>query len=187
LEAVTERPSNDRSATVFNRTLLLVGEEKMVPSASQTFQFEQEFVGSLRCIPMAVRLKLDTCGIKLKLDQWNRFDLGDRQYLLALPCETGAEIAAFRSALVELIRDRTQTDPHELPVDPAPGWLDASTIPSELLEKIMAMGVSLSLEQWETLTPLQRFALIKLGQPSHESHNFLPALREFELLGSDSP
>jgi hypothetical protein len=51
----------------------------------------------------------------------------------------------------------------------------------------MAMGVSLSLEQWETLTPLQRFALIKLGQPSHESHNFLPALREFELLGSDSP
>jgi hypothetical protein len=88
---------------------------------------------------------------------------------------------------VELIRDRTQTDPRELPVDPAPGWLDASTIPSGLLEKMMAMGVSLSLEQWETLTPLQRFALIKLGQPSHESHNFLPALREFELLGSDSP
>jgi hypothetical protein len=166
---------------------LRVGEEKMVSPASQTFQFEQEFVGSLRCIPMAVRLKLDTCGIKLKLDQWNRFELGDRQDLLALSCETDAEIEAFRAELVRLIRDRTQTDPRELPIDPAPGWLDAGTIPSGLLEKVAAVGVSISLEQWEALTPLQRFALIKLGQPSHESHNFLPALREFELLESDPP
>jgi len=34
------------------------------------FEFEADFVDSLRCIPMHVRLKLDTC-IKLKLAQWN--------------------------------------------------------------------------------------------------------------------
>jgi hypothetical protein len=32
------------------------------------------------------------------------------------------------------------------------------------------------------LSPAQRFALIKLSRPSHENHNFLPALKEFELI-----
>ncbi|MBD0342498.1 MAG: nitrate reductase associated protein, partial [Microcoleus sp. Co-bin12] len=35
------------------------------------FEFEADFVEALRCIPMKVRLKLDTCGIKLKLQDWN--------------------------------------------------------------------------------------------------------------------
>ncbi|NEQ62650.1 MAG: nitrate reductase associated protein, partial [Moorea sp. SIO4A1] len=32
------------------------------------------------------------------------------------------------------------------------------------------------------LTPIQRFALIKLTRPSHENKNFLPALKEFQLV-----
>jgi hypothetical protein len=31
------------------------------------FDFEADFVGDLRCIPMAVRRKLDLVGVKLKL------------------------------------------------------------------------------------------------------------------------
>jgi hypothetical protein len=36
-------------------------------------------------------------------------------------------------------------------------------------------------EQWAALSPLQRFALIKLSRSSHENSNFLPALKEFQL------
>jgi len=38
------------------------------------FDFEADFVLSLRCIPMIVRYKLDTYGVKLKLAHWNHFD-----------------------------------------------------------------------------------------------------------------
>jgi hypothetical protein len=43
------------------------------------FEFEADFVEALRCIPMQVRLKLDTCGIKLKLQDWNHFNQAERQ------------------------------------------------------------------------------------------------------------
>ena len=36
-------------------------------------------------------------------------------------------------------------------------------------------------EQWHTLSPLQRFALLKLTREGHESANFVPAMAEFGL------
>jgi hypothetical protein len=38
----------------------------------QIFDFERDFAGSLRCIPMIVRFKLDQCGVKLSLRQWSQ-------------------------------------------------------------------------------------------------------------------
>ncbi|NJN39529.1 MAG: nitrate reductase associated protein, partial [Acaryochloridaceae cyanobacterium CSU_3_4] len=55
-------------------------------------------------------------------------------------------------------------------------------IPPALVTKAQDHDIPLSLQQWQNLTPLQRFALIKLSRPSHESKNFLPALQEFELI-----
>ena len=43
---------------------------------TQLFAFESDFVATLRCVPMAVRFKLDRCGIKLSLRQWSRFSRG---------------------------------------------------------------------------------------------------------------
>ncbi len=42
-------------------------------------------------------------------------------------------------------------------------------------------GTPLSLDQWQALSPLQRFALIKLSQAGHEHRNFALALAEFGL------
>ncbi|MGA9379085.1 MAG: nitrate reductase associated protein, partial [Phormidium sp.] len=55
---------------------------------TKIFQFEADFVNNLRCIPMVVRYKLDTCGIKLKLSHWNHFNLAEREALVDLPCTT---------------------------------------------------------------------------------------------------
>ncbi|MDR9402251.1 MAG: nitrate reductase associated protein, partial [Halothece sp. Uz-M2-17] len=43
-------------------------------------------------------------------------------------------------------------------------------------------NLKINREQWQKLTPLQRFALIKLSRPSHENKNFYPALKEFAIL-----
>jgi hypothetical protein len=146
------------------------------------FQFEADFVESLRCIPMAVRCKLDTCGIKLKLNQWNEFTLGDRQGLVEKSCESPEEIQAYRTFLCDLIENRAKSEVKTLEIDPNPAWLNDDLIPESLVEKTQAANVALTPEQWRSLTPIQRFALIKLSRPGHESHNLLPALQEFGLI-----
>jgi len=149
---------------------------------SHFFQFEADFVDSLRCIPMQVRMKLDTCGVKLKLQHWHQFTEQERQSLVEKPCTKPEEIASYRHNLQQLVRDRTGTPASELPIDAHPAWMDATTIPPNIQEKAQEFGVSLTTQQWATLTSEQRFALIKLSRPSHENKNFLPALKEFHLI-----
>ena len=42
--------------------------------------------------------------------------------------------------------------------------------------------VEITAQQWKELSPLQRFALIKLSRRGHENRNFYPALQEFKLV-----
>jgi hypothetical protein len=146
------------------------------------FQFEADFVESLRCVPMQVRLKLDTCGVKLKLTQWNKFDSLDRQLLVDSPCETHSEIADYRSRLHTLILQRTGEASTDLPIDSHPEWMNVIVIPESVHTQARSLNRSLTPAQWASLTPLQRFALIKLSRSNHENRNFLPALKEFHLI-----
>lgn len=145
------------------------------------FKFEADFVDSLRCIPMQVRFKLDTCGVKLKLPHWHQFNQAERQDLVELPCSTSAEIAAYRAHLRQLVQSHTGEFPSDLPIESHPVWLDETAIPESVVQQADSIGRSIQLDQWATLTPLQRFVLIKLSRSQHENKNFLPALQEFKL------
>lgn len=149
------------------------------------FEFEADFVDSLRCIPMQVRYNLDTCGIKLKLSDWNHMTQAEREALVALPCTTETEIQAYQEYLQQLILSRTNTPVSTLPVEPYPPWLDANNLPTNLQEKAQEIGITITLSQWANLTPLQRFALIKLSRPGHENKNFPRAIAEFNLVNSE--
>lgn len=146
------------------------------------FQFETDFVDNLRCIPMQVRFKLDTCGIKLKLSDWTCFSPSERQAIVNQPCTTPAEIQAYRDLLQQLVEKYAGTKAKELEVAANPAWLEIDNIPVDLQIKAEEIGAKISLQQWVALTPLQRFALIKLSRPSHENKNFLPAMQEFHLI-----
>jgi hypothetical protein len=153
-----------------------------VPGA--VFGFEADFAGSMRCIPMAVRLKLDQCGVKLSLRQWNRFSLAERDALLAQSCDGPVGTGRFRERLTGLLAARSGELPQLLPVDEAPSWADPHAIPAPIAACLAARGLPpLSQTQWAALAPLQRYALLKLTRPSHDNDNFVPALREFGLLG----
>ncbi len=66
------------------------------------FRFEEDFIkDNLRCIPMIVRLKLDTIGIKLPLKAWCSFGEDERIQLVHIPCETEIEILAYKKQLLE--------------------------------------------------------------------------------------
>lgn len=152
---------------------------------SQFFAFEADFVDSLRCIPMQVRYKLDTCGIKLKLAQWNRFTHTECQALVDRPCETPAEIQAYREFLQHLVLTHTSTPATDLAIDPHPAWTNPDEIPDSVQTQASENGITLHPDQWANLSPLQRFALIKLSCSNHENHNFLPALQEFHLVPNE--
>jgi len=145
------------------------------------FKFEADFVESLRCIPMQVRYKLDTCGIKLKLSHWSDMTQVEREALVELPCTTENEIQAYHEYLENLILQRSGTPPATLFIEPHPAWLDANNIPDSLQKKIQEIGISITPQQWGNLTELQRFSLLKLSRPGHENENFPKAIAEFNL------
>jgi hypothetical protein len=146
------------------------------------FKFEADFVDSLRCIPMVVRLKLDTCGVKLKLAEWNHFTQPECEQLVSLPCDRADEIAAYREYVSQLIIQHSGHQASLLPIDPHPEWLNDRSIPEGIATKATQEGINIDVSQWAKLTPLQKFALIKLTRSQHENNNFLPALTEFGLI-----
>lgn len=149
------------------------------------FKFEEDFVESnIRCIPMIVRLKLDTCGIKLKLAEWSRMTTEDREYLSTAPCETAAEVAWYRDHLVGLIAARAGAIATSIPVSEMPPWSCLDEIPYTIREKVSESSFELTLDQWKRLTELQRFALVKLSNPGHENKNFPHAMVEFGFASS---
>jgi hypothetical protein len=149
---------------------------------NQLFAFEDDFVASLRCIPMAVRLKLDRSGIKLSLRQWSRFTRADRAELLETPCATDPDVEAYRARLVELVTLRANEAAKPLPEPPAALWELIGETPPVVAVYAQSVGVPPpTAREWRRLTELQRFALIKLTRDNHDNVNFVPAMREFGL------
>ena len=146
------------------------------------FAFERDFIDSLRCIPMVVRYKLDTCGVKLKLNHWNDFNQQERQTLVDKSCQTPAEIEKYRTELQELVRQKTGEYAKELTIEDHPSWLNKQEIPNNVQEKVQQFDLQLTLPQWQKLNDIQRFVLIKLSRSSHENRNFLPAIKEFNIV-----
>lgn len=135
---------------------------------------------------MQVRLKLDTAGVKLKLPHWHQFSDQERQNLVQLPCSSSAEAEVYRHQVQQLVTRYSGAPAQLLPIDPAPPWQAIATVPAAVVAQAAAVGQTLSLAQWQQLCDLQRFALLKLSQSSHENRNFEPALQEFGLVPAQS-
>ncbi len=146
------------------------------------FAFEDDFVATLRCIPMAVRFKLDLCGVKLSLRQWSRLSAEDRRELLMTPCDRPAEAETYRRQLTHLIEEKTGGGVKPLPEGSTVPWDQPERTPEAV--KVFAASIDVAPPAdlaWSGLTPLQRFVLLKLSRDNHDNVNFLPAMAEFKL------
>jgi len=147
-----------------------------------TFAFEQDFAGSLRCIPMSVRQKLDLVGVKLSLRQWSKLSRDERDRLMTLGCTPGEEQAQYRACLLGLIAARTDEPAVFLADMSHDDWMRDDRMPDAVLVQARKDGIAPpSPRAWAGLSPLQRFALVKLARSSHENENFVPAMVEFGL------
>ena len=148
----------------------------------QLFAFENDFVATLRCIPMAVRFKLDRCGIKITLRQWSRLTQSDRTDLLIKKCHTAEDVDLYRQYLVDLVSNRSGEKAMDLPPQLEPIWKNMFQTPNSIISFAKSINVyPPSDEEWDILTELQRFVLFKLSRDGHDNLNFGPALKEFGL------
>ena len=147
------------------------------------FDFEEDFVEeNVRCIPMIVRFKMDAAGIKLKLAEWSKFKRDERIQLAVQPASNNEESKLYNEYLSQLIEKYTGNKATELVIDPHPDWANLISIPIMLEEKAKEFDLEITPEKWESLTNLQRFALLKLCRPGHENKNFPKAIKEFGLI-----
>lgn len=150
------------------------------------FAFEAEFSGDLRCIPMAVRRKLDLAGVKLKLVHWHGLSEGERRELLAWS-DRPEDLVALR----EWLLSRSAALPHgpARSLDPvrAADWQQSGELPEALQQSCRQLGLTLCDGGWRRLDELERFALVKLCHPGHEHRNLPRALAEFGLIDADGP
>ena len=151
-------------------------------SVIEYFRFEEDFIEqNVRCIPMIVRFKMDAAGIKLKLADWSKFNVVERKELAVMKCLTIREVSEYRRYLVELVGKYTGLAATPIEIEANPAWANHYAIPFLVDERATELGIEVNLLQWRELTNLQRFALIKLSRPGHESRNFIKALYEFGI------
>lgn len=147
---------------------------------SHCFGFEADFVNELRCIPMAVRRKLDLAGVKLRLSHWLALTSAERERLLGWPDGCTA-IDSLRQWLMQ--RTAALPDGQAKCLEPArtTSWQQADQLPAGLRIACDQLDLAVASEAWGKLNELERFALVKLSQPGHEHRNLPDALREFGL------
>ena len=149
---------------------------------ARLFGFESELEKSLTYLPLAVRFNLDRCGVKLSLAAWQQLPEDRRRELLSRPCQSEADVAAYRKIVCAFATECTGEEPAIIAVAENPPWADEQ-VPEQLTRAATTMGLSSpSAPQWCRLTSLQRFALIKLSRDGREHRNLGAALREFGLL-----
>jgi hypothetical protein len=144
------------------------------------FRFETELAESLIYLPMVVRFKLDTCGLKLKLAEWRSLSIEDRRTLMGAPCMASDEIRRYREAVISVVERHTGGEPASFLPDPAPEWQDETSIPDSVVQRVHQIQLATpGPAQWRSLTALQRYTLVKLARSRHDENHFIPALQEF--------
>ena len=161
----------------------LINNDNLLEMEAVYFQFEEDFMeNNIRCIPMVVRFKLDAAGIKLKLAEWSKFSVAERNQLTIQPCTNQHEINYYRTYLYQLVVMCTGNEPMNLIVDNNPAWANCNEVHPSLQAKAKEHNWFISITQWRLLSNLQRFALLKLYRPGHENKNFPKAMKEFGLV-----
>lgn len=143
------------------------------------FDFENDFVGTLKCIPMIIRYKLDICMIKLKLPDWVKLSYQEKDNLAQMPCYAAFEVENYSRYVNQLVWKYTGSYPSAL-LEINDKWTSIDEVPEEVNEKAAEWECpEISLKQWTSLDLLERFALVKLSRSGHEGKNFPYAVREF--------
>lgn len=150
-------------------------DELVCSDSSRLFLFESDLASSMRRLPLAVRRKLDRCGIHLSLMGWQRMSKVARTELLILPADSVRERSYFITRLNRLLRVTGHADELSNHSGGAHSeWRDLTKVPEAVQEELARVrpDLDLNLVRWAALSELERFALVKLSRPGHANRGF---------------
>lgn len=143
------------------------------------FGFERTFAETLDCMPMNMRRKLDLCGLKLPLENWRQLPQIVRETLL----ETSLDHPYRLKRIAPFLRRQAAKLewPELATVFPEAASDHPIEIPPSVAARFTATAHAVpSILEWQTLSVLQRYALIKLST-QQSGRNWCEALRGFGL------
>ncbi|MEO6675058.1 MAG: nitrate reductase associated protein, partial [Ginsengibacter sp.] len=106
----------------------------------------------------------------------------ERKQLCEFGCSTVEEVQQFKNYLEQIVSCRTGNEVTNMQVETNPAWANRNEIPQLLKENLAEFNWSISVTQWQALSHLQRFVLMKLCRPGHENRNLPKAVKEFGLV-----
>ncbi|MBV8770877.1 MAG: hypothetical protein JO166_00925 [Deltaproteobacteria bacterium] len=142
------------------------------------FGFEAEVYESLSCLPMAARRKLDRLGLKISLEQWQRFSRAERLMICHAPAASPEECDVLKLFIDEISTARTGIPPRPLSDENRKEAQPPMEPPLALVANAQALGIKVTGREWKQLDDDERYALLKLGGTPRPSHNFKAALQE---------
>ena len=96
--------------------------------SSHCFEFEDEFIGDLRCIPLCVRRKLDLIGLKLKLQHWQELSHDDKRKIVYWS-DSIDDLDALKSYLISKTSRSRIGQAKEILISKDEPWLLSGTVP----------------------------------------------------------
>lgn len=142
------------------------------------FQYETAFYQGLERLPLHVRMKLDTTGVKLSLKDWLAFHIEERNVICHLPVEREDEKQAFKDYLNFLCQHYCGAPVKLLPpVDPL-AWDLSNQVPAPVVKLSADNDKTVTLEEWVGWASHQRYALYKTAISRSEPETFFAVLDE---------
>jgi len=141
------------------------------------YQYEAAYYSDLSRLPLDFRRKLDICGIKLSLKDWQTFSLEERVILCHLPCETGEEIEAL-TRYIDFLSQRycgrrvERIAPLNLML-----W-HVVAVPKAVVERSAALGPVVTIDEWRRWPSHHRYALYKTAASENQPEAFAQVLKQ---------
>jgi hypothetical protein len=117
-------------------------------------------------------------GLKISLEQWQRLSRGERLMICHAPASMPEECDVLRLFIDEVTAARSGSPPRLLSDESRKEAEPQAEPPPSLVANAYAIGVALTMREWERLDDDERYALMKLGGAPRPSHNFKAALNE---------
>ena len=115
-------------------------------------------------ITLAVRMKLDLAGLKLRLQDWQKLPIAQRRALHDAAVETEQQIARFSRLLVDMLRENNCDAPRPLPQSKHTDierWKHAGVMPQEVMACADTAGIRI---EWAELDRFGRYVLWTLAK-----------------------
>jgi hypothetical protein len=146
------------------------------------FRYEAEFYPSLSRIPLHVRMKLDLTGLKISLSDWLACAFEERRVLCHLPVATEEERQIFAAYVDFLCRKYRGNAVTVAPVLDSSRW-QADKVPVEVAQKSASCFNTITISEWQTWEPHQRYALYKTAVSKSQPEAFADILDELRRGG----